>query len=295
MKRIIAFVAFIFSTLVFCAAQSLLQPIALSKVANLLPRGVAYEPGKLFLVADTGRGAQPTLAPVGFTEAALVGAAPAGAAPASKAMRVEALVVLPAPSDLPAGSRFAALGEILRQLAAILGSVHTMEGIEYWSASRQRMRTLYAEAYRVTSLSDRSELPDPVDMKPAIPGFSEQFHAYLRDLTFGGNVFEYSLRIGSASLSLSSGNATTMSFLFLPLIPPHSVKMNILIIPCEEGLLVHFLSTIDAIDIVAGRVFESAGNKSLAVLAWFAGRTAAAGLTRDVKLPKNIDDVDRLK
>jgi len=283
------------SALSLCGAQ----PVALPSAADLLPRGAAYEPGKLFLVADTGRGAQPALAPAGFADTVFAGAAPAGgkagAAASPKILRIEALAVLPAPPGTPIGGNPAALGETLRELALILSSVHGMEGLEYWSASRQRMRTLYAEAYRVESLSNRTKLPDPQGAQDTLPAFLADFHAYLRDLTFGGNIFDYSIKVNPSSLSMANSNATTMSYLLIPLIPPRSIKTNIIIVPCREGLLVHFLSTMEVIDIVAGRVFESAGNKSLAILGWFAEKTAAAGLTAELRLPKNIEEVGRLK
>jgi len=266
------------------------QPVALPSAADLLPRGAAFEPGKLFLIADTGHGAKPTLAPAGFADTA--GAAPAAS---PKTLRIEALAILPAPHGASFGESSAALGDTLRELALILSSVHSMEGLEYWSASRQRMRTLYAEAYRVESLSNRTKLPDPLGAQEALPPFLGDFHAYLRDLTFGGNIFDYSIEVHPSSLSMANANTTTMSYLLVPLIPPRSIKTNIIIIPCREGRLVHFLSTMDVIDIVAGRVFESAGNKSLAVLGWFAEKTAAAGLTAKLQLPRNIDEVKRLK
>lgn len=286
---------FLVAVLSFCGAEPALLPSA----ADLLPRGAAFEPGKLFLLADTGRGAQPRLAPAGFAEAAFAGVAPAGgeaeAASSPKILRIEALAVLPAARGASIGPSAAALGDTLRELALILGSVHGMEGLEYWSASRQRMRTLYAEAYRVESLSNRTKLPDPQGAQDSLPPFLGDFHAYLRDLTFGGNIFDYSIKVASSSLSMANANATTMRYLLIPLIPPRSIKTNIIIIPCGEGLLVHFLSTMEVIDIVAGRVFESAGNKSLAILGWFAEKTAAAGLTAELRLPKNIEEVGRLK
>jgi hypothetical protein len=183
----------------------------------------------------------------------------------------------------------------LSELVFILSSVHSLEGLEYWSASRGRMRTLYAEAYRIDSPSHRARLADPLGVENVSPGASRTFYAYLRDLTFGGTIFEYSIHIDRSSVWMTSENITTMSYSLLPLLAPRSMKTRILLVPCEEGVLVHFLSTADAIDIVAGRVFESAGNKSLAVLGWFAKKTAAAGLTKELRLPENIDDVGRLK
>jgi len=106
---------------------------------------------------------------------------------------------------------------------------------------------------------------------------------------------EYTVKIGRTSIAMTNVNATTMRYYLLPLVPPGGMKSSILIVPCREGLLVHFLTTIDSIDLMAGRVFESAGNKALAVLGWFARETAAAGLTKESGLPRNIEDVERLK
>ena len=95
-------------------------------------------------------------------------------------LRIEIVAVLP-PAE---GKPNADMAGILRKIALIVNSVHSMEGIEYWSASRQRMRTLYAEAYRTDLSSDRVKLPDPGE---AILGSgpSWSFQAFLRDLTFG--------------------------------------------------------------------------------------------------------------
>lgn len=276
---------------------------ALPSAGALLPSGAAYDPSKLFIVVDTGRGAAPRLkpahldrdipqAPASTNPASTnpASATPAGATP-DKVLRIEALAVLPA----PVGAARLSPPETLKKLALIMNSVHGMEGLEYWSASRQRMRTLYAEVYRVESPSNRAKLPDPAEVAIAGPGFSQAFYAYQRDLTFGGNVVKYEVRAGSSSIAMANENATPMRYFLIPLVSPGGMKSDIVVVPCKEGLLVHFLSTIDAIDLAAGRVFESAGNKSLAVLGWFARETAAAGLTQKIDLPINIEDIERLE
>jgi len=273
------------------------QPLSLPALADMLPPGSSWVPGSLFMRVDTGKGSRPTMKPAGFDIAdPAASPVPESGKPVDKALRIEALVLLPASADsaLAKSPSQSALSETLGKLALILGSVHTMEGIEYWSASRQVMRTLYAEAHRLDSPSGKAALPDPLEV-PSNPGSSATFHAYLRDLTFGGNVMEYTVKIGRTSIAMTNVNATTMRYYLLPLVPPGGMKSSILIVPCREGLLVHFLTTIDSIDLMAGRVFESAGNKALAVLGWFARETVAAGLTKESGLPRNIEDVERLK
>lgn len=312
---------FCFCSALFAAFAQTASPAAASpaaalpKAAELLPAGVDYRPGELLLVADSGKGAAPTLAPASPLGAPLGAPADTAASGASagapknaseKAMRIEALALLPA-SDSAAAGTLSGLagtspglagtspgGDILRKTTLILLSVHSMEGIEYWSASRKVMRTLYAEAYRIDSPDKRLRQPDPLEPPPG-PEFAQIFYAYLRDLTFGGNVMKYDLRAGPYSILLANENHTSMKYFFIPLVASGGMKTRLLVIPCQEGLLVHFLSTIEASDIAAQRVFESAGNKSLAVLDWFARETARAGLTRSLTLPRTIEEVKKAK
>jgi hypothetical protein len=299
MKRTIITAALLFVSIALCSAQSggHSQPASLPSAGDLLQPSLRRDPGEFILVVDTGKGSQPVLKSaalealvsgdtVGAGSAAQVGAS----ALPGKALRIEALAFLPS----AAGSPALAAPEQMRRLALILGSVGTMAGTEYWSASRGRMRILYEEAYRIESPSLKTKLPDPAEL-PVAPGSFKVFYAYLRDLTFGGNVMRYQVGMGSSFIAMANENASAMKYYLIPLVQPGGMKTSILIVPCVEGLIVHFLSTIDASDIVAKRVFESAGNKSLAVLGWFAKQTAAAGLTRKPALPVNIEDVERLK
>ncbi|MGB4586919.1 MAG: DUF6675 family protein [Rectinemataceae bacterium] len=279
--------ATLFFALVFlCSAQ----PDSLPSASDLLQPSLRREAGEFILVVDTGKGSKPVLKSAALDALVASSVESLDSSALAKALRIEALAFLPS----PAGSPALASAEQLRRLALILGSVGTMAGTEYWSASRGRMRVLYEEAYRIESPSSKAKLPDPAKL-PIAPGSSKVFYAYHRDLTFGGKVMWYQVRMGSSFIAMANENESAMRYYLIPLVQPGGMKTNILIVPCKEGLLVHFLSTIDASDIAAKRVFESAGNKSLAVLGWFARQTAAAGLTREPDLPVNIEDVERLR
>ena len=267
----------------------------LPSVADLLIPGLPYEAGKLMLVADTGKGSKPALEPAHFEAPDAKSArAPVG----SGALRVEALAFLPAPREAaqaaggaPGPARPGSdLDRRLAAISRILNSVRRMEGLEYWSASRQRMRTLYAEAWRTDSPEGRARLPDP-PAPPAAPGEAYSFYAWLRDLTFGGNVFRFDISVGPASVLMLNENVSAIRYLLVPIAAPGRMRSRIHVIPCREGLLVHFLSTIDVTDLAAKRVFESAGNKALAVLGWFVREASAAGLVEEARLPVNIEDV----
>ena len=228
--------------------------------------------GQTPIVNFNGLGSTPTLLP----------GAPLSAS--ERALRIEFLATLP----LPPGGLGADRETVLRKLALIACSIHSMEGLEYWSASRGKMRTLYAEADRVDSKDQRTILADPISLADLAPGNSWQFNAFLRDLTFGANVFSYEIEIGKSDLTILSENLTPIRYLLLPLVGPGGLKSRITVTINKEGLLLHFISTVDAAEIAAKRVFESAGNKSLAVLGWFAQKAYESGLAGMVKIPVDV-------
>lgn len=274
----------LWSAAFFCGAQAMSLPSA----KDILPVVSGYEEGKLFLLADTGFDTKPALSPI-FPQPSGTQTQPSPQ-DSGKLLRVEMLALLPSVEGKPQTD----VTESLRKIAFITNSVHSMAGIEYWSASRQRMRTLYAEAYRIDSPSGRAKLPDPVETALG-PGPSWVFYAFLRDLTFGGNVLRYDVEMGPSYITMANENVASLKYMLIPLVPSGGMKSRILIIPSREGLIIHFLSTFKAMDIAAKRVFESAGNKSLAVLSWFAGETAAVGLTQGLRLPVNIEEVAKAK
>lgn len=263
-RRIVAFVFTVLAAMT-CPAQGKVYP----SVAQFLPRAESFVAGKPYIIKATGTGASPSLFP----------GSPLSTS--AKVLRIEAMAVLP----LPQGGLGADGAIVMKKLALIACSIHSMQGLEYWSASRGRMRILYEEAYRVESEQNRKVVADPGSVAELPPGDSWHFSAFLKDLTFGANVFSYEVGLTESSLTLTSENLTTMRYLLFPLVGPRGLKTRISVIPCAEGILVHFLSTVEAVEIAAKRVFESAGNKSLAVLGWFAGQASKAGLAAPTKIP----------
>ena len=266
-SRFAAFAFFVLSAMI-CPAQGNAYP----SISQYLPLPGSFVPGTPYIVKATGTGSSPSL----FPGASLT--------VSDKVLRIEALAVLPPPP----GGMDADRKTVVRRLVLIACAIHSMEGLEYWSASRGKMRTLYAEAYRVESEKNLIPLADPSGTADLPTGSSWHFSAFLKDLTFGANVFGYEVEIGESSLTLASENLTPLRFLFLPLVGSGGLKTRISVVPCAEGILLHFLSTVEAGEIAAKRVFESAGNKSLAVLGWFAKSASEAGLAAPSRIPVDV-------
>lgn len=254
---------------------------------DFLPQGLTPAQNSLLLVSATGRANDALLLP-----RQLLSSAGTEEAANPSALRIEALVLLPWAPQIAAAPLSSQ--EIHARLLRILTSIQTMEGIEYWSASRQRMRTLYEKAYFVDPDSRTVRIDPPALPRQLPPVYSRLFYAFMKDLTFGGNVMKYSVELGESSLSVRSENASSMKYMLLPLVGPGGMKSDMVMLPCRDGLLGFFAMELAAPQMVAERVFESAGNKLLGVLGWFVREAEKAQLTAPVVLPVDIDKVATL-
>jgi hypothetical protein len=195
----------------------------------------------------------------------------AGLASRKPGILVEALFIhaRPEPSD-PSG-------EVGRILAA-LTDIGSLQGIEYWSASRKTMRTFYAESWRIDGPLTRLRVADV----PPPPGTgSLTLFTWQRDLSFGGNVYRYDYRVSGEgagqSILLTVTNLTKMSYGFLPVLPEQGLQTQILIIPAKEGIVFYAASAADTapIPILGGKLQDSFTNRAEALFRWFSAFTSA--------------------
>jgi hypothetical protein len=274
----------------FTAAPAFAQATALPAAAAVYPSSIGTAAGLPVLAADTGTGGRPRLQP--RLEDSFL---PFGTLNtiADKELRIEALALLPVGPDYAQRSQ----NDLLDELSAILCSVESLTGLEYWSASRDRMRLLYESVYKIDSASARKPVDSPTQAEAAAaePGQSLEFLAFQKDTSFGANVFGYSLGRGTESLLLKSENLTVMRYLLLPFVSPGKMQNRLWVIPCREGIVLYFISTIESINFAVERVFESAGNRALALLGWLSREAAKAGLSEKIELPVNMKTIEALE
>lgn len=233
------------------------------------------------IIKATGKGSLPVLSSIGNENGA--------EAKDGTPLRMELLALFPS----TIGEK--GLQDRLISLVMASAAPKSLGGLQYWSASRRLMRTLYSKAYMVVGKNDTREIPDPVSLVDLGKGPPWKFFAYLQDLTFGGNIFEFETTIAEGSLVVAITNAETLRYALMPLAKPGGMIQRITATPYAEGLLVHCVTLLYAPDFLARRVFESAGNKTLALLGWFAGRIEAVGYGTPQPWPVNIEDVASVK
>lgn len=254
-------------------------------VQRALPQGVEFQPGSPILRTAQHIGGSLLLAP--SLEGATTVVSHIDAATKASNLIIEALAFLPAP---PAKASYNVRSQ-LETLGLVFNQFGSLQGIQYWSASRNIMRTLYTEAYRVDNPKTRSKLKDPETVAELHVLLPQRTYVYQKDQTFDGVVTEVQCSMSQTTFLMTNTNATPLRLIGIPVLPVDGLRTGFLAAPFSEGILLYFVTSIQSPSIGRSRVFESASNKALALLHWFTETAVAKRLIEPVSLPWNFDDL----
>lgn len=160
----------------------------------------------------------------------------------------------------PQGTETAAVSVILRSLSRL-------EGLEYYSNSRQKMRTLYQQSYAVVSEENRTRIPDPVE------GSSDGLSvvAVQEDLTFGEYAYRYDYREKSATAAFFSTNLDSLKYGIIRVIKPENLRIALLVHDLGDYLLVYNLTRAEflAVPGMEKKLNASFSSRADAMYGWF--------------------------
>lgn len=169
-------------------------------------------------------------------------------------------------------------GETRLAIYNVLRKISTMEGIEYYSASRDEMRVLYHESYVIRGNNNRRRVEDPtVETVPTV----ETIYAFQRDGSFGRNVQEITYRSIGDGFLMEMKNRTTMVYHLIPLVTPNNLQVYLLVEPGGSGIEVygHLAVRVPAVFGFQDRARASFYNRIQALANWFEGQLRDAGIT----------------
>lgn len=209
----------------------------------------------------SGRGAAPSMLPIHPAAAELA----RSIAAESPDIIVEAAFLWRKPRRAAPEAETLAIYNVLR-------SVGSLQGIEYYSASRKRMRLFYE--YSSLVAGPGSDAPVPDSRLAALPTAPETLYARQRDLSFGDNRYEITMRSGGDYVAQSSVNLTPMSYGPIPVAGARDLNVKLLVISADDALVFYAASSAKAAVIpgVRGKLESSFGNRAAAVYAWFSRR-----------------------
>ncbi|HPS45410.1 MAG TPA: hypothetical protein PK542_13085 [Treponemataceae bacterium] len=158
-------------------------------------------------------------------------------------------------------------GSDVPRISAILRSLSRLEGVQYYSVSRKKMRTLYEKSYCVEGPKTKARVADPV------AGSAEGLSVYAlqKDLTFGEYVYQYSYRQTADTVAFFSQNSEAMNFMVLKLIDPGKLRVSLIVQDLGDYLLVYGLTRADfpAVPAIESRLNASFSNREEAIYEWF--------------------------
>jgi hypothetical protein len=152
-----------------------------------------------------------------------------------------------------------------------LRSIGSLQGIEYYSASRGQMRLFYEYSSLIKAPDDAVPLPD--SMLTALPGTPETLFARQKDLSFGDNRYRITMSGSPDSVVQASVNLTPMYYMsVIPVAGAEALNVRILVISADDALVFYAVSSAKATVIpgVRSKLESSFGNRAAAVYAWFA-------------------------
>jgi hypothetical protein len=149
-----------------------------------------------------------------------------------------------------------------------LRSISTLKGIQYYSASRKRMRIFYHDAYVIDSPKTKKRMKDPL-VDTIIK--NDSIYAFFKDSSFGNYVCGIDYTVDDECYFMKMENFTLIWYFIFPIIDPHNLRSYIIIIPSEKYLLFYGFSCLDSSNpfgIAESRI-ESLYNRIKAIYNWF--------------------------
>jgi len=144
-------------------------------------------------------------------------------------MTIEGIYQLPKPGN-------SSDEEILTEIYNLLNGVSTLKGIEYYSASREKMRTLFVESHRIENLETREAVTDLVYNQ--LPPRSSIFVAQ-EDKTFGKHKSRIDYQYKKPMIQMEIRNQTSMRVAMIPLLRPENFVIRLQILVEDDRVLLY--------------------------------------------------------
>ncbi len=160
------------------------------------------------------------------------------------------------------------VGAEIKDISVIMRSISSLEGMEYYSPSRKKMRTLYDESYVIASPEDKTKIPDPVE--GSADGLS--LYAVQKDLTFGRYIYEYNYKENQNEVLTICSNYDAIRFLGIPIIKADNLIISTEILDLGDTMVMYALVEADvaSVSLIENKLKKSFAARVEALSTWFA-------------------------
>lgn len=120
--------------------------------------------------------------------------------------------------------------------------ISRMQGIEYYSRSREKMRLLFEKSYLVEKLKSKTALPD--SLVENIPE-QDRLVCFQKDLSFGTNFYQLDYSYSPGTITLRYMNLDSMYYSIIKAVSPGNLNIYLVVLYTEEKLIIYGLSAAD--------------------------------------------------
>lgn len=153
----------------------------------------------------------------------------------------------------------------------IFNSISTLEGIEYWSNSRKKMRVLFKESWLIDGVKTKNRLDDKQFLELPL---TKSILVHQKDSTFGSNISQINYNTSTNSVNMSINNLTDMWFTIIKVVKKDGMNINLLLIPTQEGILFYGVAGAKTMKIkeIQDTAAKSLYNRIISFNNWFANQ-----------------------
>ena len=174
--------------------------------------------------------------------------------------------------EKPKGSNKEELDTAL--ISRIIRSISSMEGIEYYSNSEKKMKTLYFQSYIIDSLENKNRIPDKVD------GSAENLsvYAFQEDSSFGDNYYQIDYRQQENEVSMVIRLIEPLKYGLITAVKANNLVFNIDVLDKGSYLVMYIGAKVKflAISLLENKLNKSFGARITALHDWFASSYISA-------------------
>jgi hypothetical protein len=146
-------------------------------------------------------------------------------------------------------------------------AISTLQGIQYYSASRGTMRTFYETSLVIDNPTAKRPLPDPSFM--TIPRELTLF-ARQKDLTFGDNFYQYTYLLLPGALVFVQENLSSLNAGIIPAVGKNKLRSVLALLDAGDYLVIYAVSMAKAVSLpgLRDRIGDSFSNRAEAIIKW---------------------------
>ena len=167
--------------------------------------------------------------------------------------------------EKPAGSDLEVFDTEL--ISQIMRSISSMEGIEYYSNSEKKMKTLYSQSYTVDNLKDKNRIADKVE------GSADNLsvYAFQEDGSFGENYYQIDYHQRENEVSMVIRLMEPLKYGLVTAVKANNLVFNIDVLDKGSYLVMYVGAKVKfpAISLLENKLNKSFGSRITALHDWF--------------------------